>query len=223
MGLYSENTRVCAEWQWNAWECVTGLHDPQSRECNPVTPVECISLSFCTHLCVLALITYILCSNRIEMALVWWIYHKKVTHSYMFFKFTIYSIALLSHGETCQLKGHYMVTVWWMVLLLTCYDCDSMHQHCDIMRFEYVLWRLTIHEWVMNIHHQTWITQGGFINIIGSTSKQLGVCDKGQGNRIEMRWWFWSFFKFSFLSTPWWLFEDKWSLTPNHVYGSLYR
>ena len=119
---------------------------------------------------------------------------QKVTHSYMFFKFTICSIALLSHGEKCQLKEHYMVTVWWTVLLLTCYNCDSTHQHCDIMRFEYVLWRLTIHEWVMNIHYQTWITQGGFINIIGTTSKQWGVCDQGQGNRIEMRWWFWSFF-----------------------------
>ena len=24
---YSENTRVCAKWQWNARDCVTGLHD----------------------------------------------------------------------------------------------------------------------------------------------------------------------------------------------------
>ena len=26
------------------------------------------------------------------------------------------------------------------------------------MRFERILWRNTMHEWVMNIHHQTWIT-----------------------------------------------------------------
>ena len=43
---YSENAWVCGKWQWNARDCVTGLHDRRSRECNPVTPVECISLSF---------------------------------------------------------------------------------------------------------------------------------------------------------------------------------
>ena len=44
-------------------DCTTG---------NPVTPVECISLSFRIHLCVLAFITYryILCTNGIAMALV---------------------------------------------------------------------------------------------------------------------------------------------------------
>ena len=70
---YSENARVCAKWQWNARDCVTGLHDRRSRECNPVTPVKCVSLSFRTHTCVLAFITYIMCTNGIEMALVWWI------------------------------------------------------------------------------------------------------------------------------------------------------
>ena len=47
--LYSENARVCGKWQWNAQDCVTGLHDRRSRECNPVTPVECVSLLFRTH------------------------------------------------------------------------------------------------------------------------------------------------------------------------------
>ena len=50
---------------------VTGLHDRHSLECNPVTPVECVSLSFRTHLCVLAFITYILCTKWIEMTLVY--------------------------------------------------------------------------------------------------------------------------------------------------------
>ena len=68
--LYSENARVCAKWQWNARDCVTGLHDRRSRECNPVTPVECVSLSFRTQPCVLAFITYILCTHGIAMALV---------------------------------------------------------------------------------------------------------------------------------------------------------
>ena len=68
--LYSENAWVCAKWQWNARDCVTGLHDRRSRQSNPVTPVECLSLSFRTHTCVLAFITYIMCTNGIEMALV---------------------------------------------------------------------------------------------------------------------------------------------------------
>ena len=57
--VYSEDARVCAKWQWNSWDC---------RSCNPVTPVECVSLSFRTHPCVLAFITYIFCTNGIEMA-----------------------------------------------------------------------------------------------------------------------------------------------------------
>ena len=32
--------------------------------------------------------------------------------------------------------------------------------HYDVTQFEYVLWRHTMHEWVMNIHNQTWIAQG---------------------------------------------------------------
>ena len=59
--LYSENAWVCAKWQRNAPDCVTGLHDRRSQECNPVTPVECFSLSFRTHPFVLAFITHILC------------------------------------------------------------------------------------------------------------------------------------------------------------------
>ena len=112
------------------------------------------------------------------MALVLWIQHKKVTCSYIFFKFAICSIALLSLGEPCHLKVRDMVMVWRTVLLLSCYDCDSTHQHYDVMQFEYVLWRRIMHEWVMNIHYQTWIAQGRFINIIHTPSKQWGVCDK---------------------------------------------
>ena len=74
--------------------------------------------------------------------------------SCIFFKFAICSIALLNLGETCHLKGRGMVTVWCTVLLLCCYDCESTQQHYDITLLEYVLWRHTMHEWVMNIHHQ---------------------------------------------------------------------
>ena len=52
---------MCAKWQWNARGCVTILHDRRSRECNPVTPVECVSLS---HPCVLAFITHHIMHSR---------------------------------------------------------------------------------------------------------------------------------------------------------------
>ena len=149
--LYSQNARGCVKWQWNARDCVTGLHDRRSRECNPVTSVECVSLSFRTPPCVLAFITYILWTDGIAMALVYWIWHNKVAY---FSKFAICSIALLNFGETCYLKGRGMVTVWCTVLLLCCYDCESTQQHYDITLFEKVLWRHTMHEWVMNIHYQ---------------------------------------------------------------------
>ena len=46
---------------------------------------------------------------------------QKVTPSYIFFKFAICFIALLSLGETCNLKGRGMVTVWRTLLLLSCH------------------------------------------------------------------------------------------------------
>ena len=79
---------------------------------------------------------------------------KSYSYLQIFSKFGIRFIALLSLGETCHLKGREMVTVWRAVLLLSCYDCDSTHQHYDVTRFECVLWRYTMHEWVMNIHYQ---------------------------------------------------------------------
>ena len=91
----------------------------------------------------------------------------------------ICSIALLILGETCHLKGRDMVTVWRTVLLLSGYYCDSTHQHYHVTQFEYVLWCNTMHEWVMDIHYETWIAQGRFTNMILTPSKQWGVCDKG--------------------------------------------
>ena len=159
---------VCAKWQWNARVCVTGLHDRRSRECNPVTPVECVSLSFRTHPCVLAFITCIFCTYTRNWDGFWLMnLTQKVTRSYIFFKFAICSIALLSLGETRHLKGRDMV------------ECESTRQHYDVTRFKYVLWRRTMHEWVMNTHYQTWIAQGRLINMIRTLSKQWGVCDNG--------------------------------------------
>ena len=137
-------------------DCTTG---EAGSACNPVTSVKCVSLSFRTHPCVLAFITYIFCKTELR-----WLlaneFHKKVTRSYIFFKFAICSIALLSLDETCHLKGSDMVTVRRTLLLLSCYDCDSTRQHYDVTRFKYVLWRRTMHERVMNIHYQTWIAKG---------------------------------------------------------------
>ena len=69
------------------------------------------------------------------------------------------------------------VTVSRMLLLRSCYDCDSRRQHYDVTRFKYVLWRRTMHLLVMNIQYQTWIAQGRFINMIRTPSKQWGMCD----------------------------------------------
>ena len=116
--LYSKSARVCAKWQWNPRDCVTGLHDRQSRECNPVTPVECVLLSFRTHPCVLAFITHILCLNGIEMTFVCLILF---TLRYIFFTFRICFIVLMNLGETCHFKRRDLVTVWRMMLLLCCH------------------------------------------------------------------------------------------------------
>ena len=118
---YSENAWVCAKWQWNARNCVTGLHDRR-----------------------------------------------------------ICFIALMNLGETCHLKRRDFVTVWRTMLLLCFYRCDCLQQHYDVTQFECVLWRHTMHEYVMNIQYQTWIAQGWFINISLTPSKKWGMCDKKQ-------------------------------------------
>ena len=167
---------MCAKWQWNARDCVTGYCTAGVQSGNTsLSAFHCHfahtrAFSLLSHTCYVQTEFRWVLSNDLNA--------KKVIHTYIFFKFAICSIALLSLGETCHLKGRNMVTVWRMVLLLSCYDCDSTHQHYDVTRFEYVLWRGTMHEWVMNIHYQTWIAQGRFINIIRTPSKQWGVCDK---------------------------------------------
>ena len=78
--------------------------------------------------------------------------------------------------------SHCIAESWWNIpfkgtqhgngvedgAILSCYDCDIMHQHYDVTLFEYVLWRRAMHEWVMNIHYQ---------NMIRTPSKQWGMCD----------------------------------------------
>ena len=74
---------------------------------DPVTPIECVSLSFRTHPCVLAFITHILCINGIEMTFVWLIWY---TLRYIF-QIAICFIASMNLGETCNLKRRDLVTV----------------------------------------------------------------------------------------------------------------
>ena len=134
---------MCAKCQWHAQDCFTGLHDRRSRECNPVTPVECVSLAFRTHPCVLAFITHILCISGIEMALVWLIWY---TFRYVFFKFVIFLIASMNLGETCHLKSNDVVMEWRTMLLLCCYHCDrimtsrSLNTYCDVTQCMNGLW-----------------------------------------------------------------------------------
>ena len=117
---------------------------PLYRGCNPVTPVECVSLSFGTHPCFLAFITHIfLCIKWIELALVWVI---KYTFRYVLFKFTICFNVLVNLGETCHLKRRDMVTVWRKMLFLCCYYCDcimspcSLNAYCDVTQSMDGLW-----------------------------------------------------------------------------------
>ena len=61
---------------------------------------------------------------------------KKVTRTYIFFKFAMCSIALLSLGETCHLKGRDMVTVW-----------RGLNTYCDVTQCMNGLWIfITKHE-----------------------------------------------------------------------------
>ena len=113
MGLYSQNARGCAKWQWNARDCVTGLHDWKTGPSHQKSAKR--SKSRGQFYCGRCLQSF---EDRGE-----WFNHK------------------LTHVED-----------------------------------EYVLWRHTMHEWVMNIHYQN-KNQGWFINIIRTPSKQWGMCD----------------------------------------------
>ena len=106
------------------------------------------------------------------MIFVWSIQY---TLRYIFFKLAIYFIALMHLGESCQFKRRDLGTMWRTMLLLCFNHCYCMQQHYDVTQFEYVLWRHTIHEWVVNIHYKTWIAQGRFANTI-ITPRNNGAC-----------------------------------------------
>ena len=53
----SENARVCAKWQWNALDWCYWIALPASPLVQSSNTVSCVSLSFRTHPCVLAIAT----------------------------------------------------------------------------------------------------------------------------------------------------------------------
>ena len=53
----SENARVCAKWQWNALDWCYWIALPASPVMQSSNTVSCVSLSFRTHPCVLAILT----------------------------------------------------------------------------------------------------------------------------------------------------------------------
>ena len=54
----SENARVCAKWQWNALDWCYWIARPASPGVQSSNTVSCVSLSFRTHPCVLAIKTH---------------------------------------------------------------------------------------------------------------------------------------------------------------------
>ena len=118
------------------------------------------------------------------MTFVWLIQY---TLRYIFFKLAICFIALMHLGESCQFRRRDLVTMWRTMLLLCFYHCYCMQQHYDVTQFEYVLWRHTIHEWVVNIHYNIYsFAQGRFANTILTPSKQWSVCDS---HLVRSRYW----------------------------------
>ena len=104
-------------------DCTTG---------NPVTSVECVSLSFRTPPCVLAFITYILWTDGIAMALVYWIWHK----------LHIFQIRNLFH---CVVES------WWNMPFKGTWHGDGVVHGAVAMLLR--LWKHAATLW----HHAAWI------------------------------------------------------------------
>ena len=109
-------------------ECFTGLHDRRSREYNPITPVEGVSLSSRTHSCVPTFITHILCINGIEMDLVSWISYTLVTY---FSTSQFASLCWWIWVKQVICRDATTWRVWRAVRSLPCYDGDSTQRQSD--------------------------------------------------------------------------------------------
>ena len=115
---------VCAKWQWNARDCVTGLHDRRSRECSPVTPVECVSLSFRTPMCSRFYHIHIIYKrNWDDFCLVDLIYF--VLHIFQIRN--LLCIGLMNLGETCHSAALWRHAVW-------------LNMYCDVTQCMNRLW-----------------------------------------------------------------------------------
>ena len=192
---YSGNIQVCTKWQWNARDCVTGLHDrwkpgvlwSNTRQaqftvisCTPsrfhytVEPLwkrkECLTkvakfgpfpctilyksclsypswqaTSFEGHLgwplnidvfqCIFLLsLVFLFLSHTycLHMKLKWLLlceFHNILWHIFTFF---ICFIAFMNLSKMCHSKGCDMVMLWWALLLLCCYGCDSIPCRYDV-------------------------------------------------------------------------------------------
>ena len=134
--FYIQNARGCAKWQWNARDCVTGLHDSPGVQSSNISRV-CFTVI--SHTPVRSGFYHIHIVDRLNCDGPCLLNLTQQRQSCIFFKFAISSIALLNLGETFHLKGRGMVTVWCTVLLPCCYDCESTQQHYDITLLEYVI------------------------------------------------------------------------------------
>ena len=102
----SESARVCAKWQWNARDCywIARLAKPVVQSINNSR----VRFTVISHTPVRSRFyhTHVLYSRNWDgSCLVWY------NFSHIFFKFAIWSIALINLGETCLLKRLDVVTV----------------------------------------------------------------------------------------------------------------
>ena len=82
----SENARVCAKWQWNALDWYYWIALPASPVVQSSNTVSCVSLSFRTHPCVLAIYSHLMTSLYIKKA-IHQIFTTKLTEHLLFASF----------------------------------------------------------------------------------------------------------------------------------------
>ena len=88
----------------------------EARNTNPVTTVECISLSIRAYPGALTFITHILCINRTKITFVWL---DLVYFCYIFFNFAIFFMPfMINVSETRHSKTRGILTFWQGVFLL---------------------------------------------------------------------------------------------------------
>ena len=111
----SENARVCQKWQWNALDWCYWIALPASPVVQSSNTVSCVSLSFCTHPCVLAIETHDSGVTKCTTGEAWsafsWhhssVFHCQWTHNQVFL--------LLSHNLKCKKYVHLCdeICVWF--------------------------------------------------------------------------------------------------------------